>query len=149
MKGCEDDCGLGLSDLQGEAVRDEIVQPVQGTADFSSCGSAPGGEVKKMESDSFCDAKRRQKAVLTKYKHGKFHVKVRKPLYSEVCQTWEWVAQGGGDGGLSPWRYSKPIWMYLRASCFEQGCWITDMQRSLPTQQSILFHVGLCQCSVC
>lgn len=80
VKGCEDDCGLGLSDLQGEAVRDEIVQPVQGTADFSSCGSAPGGMVKKMESDSFCDAKRRQKAVLTKYKHGKFHVKVRKPL---------------------------------------------------------------------
>lgn len=39
-----------------ERLRDGIVQPVQEAADFSSCGSVPGGEVKKMESDSFCNA---------------------------------------------------------------------------------------------
>lgn len=65
MKGCGDDYGLGLSDLQGEAERDGIVQPLQETADFSSCGLIPGGEVKKMESDSFCNAERGQKAVPT------------------------------------------------------------------------------------
>lgn len=70
VKGCENDYGLGLSDLQGEAKRDEIVQPMQETADFSSCGSVPRGEVKKMESNSFCDAKRGQKAVPTNSNMG-------------------------------------------------------------------------------
>lgn len=70
MKGCEDDYGLGLSDLQGEAGRGGVAQPVQETAGFSSCGSVPDGEVKKMESDSFCDAERGQKAVPTNSNMG-------------------------------------------------------------------------------